>query len=251
MNKFVLGSLVLATSIFVGCGGGSTSCCDTPNSLVESGMTPPVAKITGLNDTTISIGQKLTGEALASYDRDEDGKVVGYKWSVNGKEVSTNRSTSFTFNVSGTHKVCLTVTDNDGLDSVNEECKVVTVLGKVSTRAVAPTAVINLSGLNLDGTLTPCSVDHIKHSYDCNQSHDNDTLGTGKEIQSCMWDVKSYKLDSNGNEVLYRDCTKIVKDDANHEFCVCDAATKIVANLTVVDNDGQTATTTKTYIIKH
>jgi PKD repeat protein len=247
MKKTVLGSLVLSATLFIGCGGGDSSCCDAP-ALTESGMTPPVAQITGLSDTTVSIGQTLSGEGLASYDRDEEGTVVGYKWTVNGEDYSTERNPSFTFNNPGTYEVCLTVIDNDGLDSVNEECRTITVLGKNEANVVPPTAVITMTNINPDGSISPCSVDHKRHKFSCENSHDNDTIGSGDEIRECMWNVRSYRI-VDGKEKLYRDCVKEMNEFPDG-FCVCDGATKIEATLTVVDNDGQTHTTTKVYPVK-
>ncbi|RUM66142.1 MAG: hypothetical protein DSZ06_03870 [Sulfurospirillum sp.] len=234
MKKILLSSLVLA-AVFSGCGGSSSCCKDAP--VVNAVGIPPVATITGIEDQTIiQLGQSVTVNGIASSDR--DGTVVAYKWMVDGKEVSTDKTPTFTFNTPGDHEVCLTVTDNDNNPSANTECKTITVLGENTNTPVLPTAVIDLSN---DSDLSAYSL----HTFSCANSHDNDNLGSGDEIVECKWDIQSYAIDENGNEVPYRNCTEDVM--SGHDIHVCPKAYKIVAKLTVTDNDGQTATATKEY----
>ena len=234
MKNLFISSLVVAT-VLSGCGGDSSCCDDGP---VENAIgIPPVAKITGLEDkTTLVLGQTVTVDGIGSSDR--DGEVVKYQWMLDGKNVSTDTRPSFTLNEAGDHEICLTVTDNDGNPSANTECRTITVLGQNDTTPVLPTAVIDLSN---DTDLSPYSL----HTFSCDRSHDNDTLGTGKEIVSCKWDIQSYAIDDNGNEVPYRNCSEDAM--SGKQVHICTKAVRIVAKLTVTDNDGQQATTTKEY----
>jgi len=234
MKKILLSSLVVA-AVFSGC-GGSSSCCDDP--LVENAKgIPPVAQITGVdNPTIIQMGQSVTFNGVASNDR--DGTVTSYKWMVDGKEASKEASPTFTFNDAGDHEVCLTVVDNDNNPSANTECRTITVLGLNDNTPVLPTAVIDLSN---DDDLSKWTL----HTFSCANSHDNDSLGTGKEIVECKWDIQSYAIDDNGNEVPYRNCSSDAME--GKQVHICPKASKIVARLTVIDNDGQRASTTKVY----
>jgi PKD repeat protein len=237
MKKVLLSSMVLA-AVLSGCGGDS-SCCDEPPVNKAIGV-PPVAKITGVaNPTEISLGQSITANGIASSDR--DGNVASYKWTLDGSEVATEQSPTFTFNTPGDHELCLTVTDNDKQDSVNMECRTIKVTGKNSVTPVTPTAVIDLSN---EGDMSDGSL----HTFSCANSHDNDTLGTGEDIRSCEWDIQSYAIDSNGNTVPYRNCSADAM--GGQQIHICPKATKIIAKLKVTDNDGQVHSTTKEYILK-
>jgi hypothetical protein len=107
-------------------------------------------------------------------------------------------------------------------------------------KSVNPTAIISLS--DSAGPL----VVHTNHTFSCADSHDNDTLGSGKEIVSCEWSIQSYRLDENGALVPYRNCTEEVMD--NKPIYICDKVVKIVATLKVTDNDGETDVTTTEYL---
>ncbi len=234
MKKTILSSIVLA-ALFTGCGDGD-SCCsgDEVKGTLTSG-TPPVATITNLtNNTTITVGQSLAVNGATSSDR--DGSVVGYTWKVDGQPYATEANPTITFTEPGSHEVCLTVTDNDNLNSANVECRTV-IVEAVEGQAVIPTAVIDFTGNN------PITIGS-NQTFSCENSHDNDTLGTGDEIVSCNWDIQSYKL-NNGVETPYRNCSA---DNANtHQVLICDDVVRIRATLTVTDNDGQTHSTTKEY----
>ncbi len=238
MKNVLLGSIVLA-AIFTGC-GSSSSCCnaDSNNNQTLGNKIPPVAAITGLaNSTTISVGQSLSANGTSSSDR--DGSVITYSWAVDGVATSTSTNPTFTFNSAGTHEVCLTVTDNDNLNSANTECRTVIVEAPADTvTPIAPTAVITLT--DSDGPL----VLYSQHTFSCTDSHDNDTLGTGDEIVSCDWNIQSYRI-VNGVEVPYRNCTP--ETMIGNPVEICGSVSRIVATLTVTDNDGQTASTSTEY----
>lgn len=64
-----------------------------------------------LDGGSTEVGTTIQFEAEAS---DPDGEVVSYEWRVDGEEVSTERSVSYTFDEAGTHEVRLIVTDDNG-----------------------------------------------------------------------------------------------------------------------------------------
>ncbi len=237
MKKIVLSSIVLA-AIFTGC-GSSSSCCDADANQNQTlgNKIPPVATITGLADnTTISVGQSISANGTSSSDR--DGSVTAYSWAVDGATTSSQSNPTFTFDTAGTHEICLTVTDNDNLNSANTECRTINVQAPQTATPIAPTAVITLT--DSDAPL----VFYSEHTFSCADSHDNDTLGTGAEIVACNWEIQSYKIE-NGVEVPYRNCSAEAMDGKAVQ--ICGSVVRIVAKLTVTDNDAQTASTTKEY----
>ena len=238
MKKLLLSSVLASIVIFSGCGGDS-SCCKADLAEKAAGI-PPVAAITGIdNPTVIALGQSIEANGIASSDR--DGNVVKYEWMVDGQKVSTTKTSTFTFNEAGDHELCLKVYDNDNNPSANVECRTIKVLGKNANTPVTPTAVITLTN---EEDLSPWSL----HRFSCDESHDNDTLGSNPEIVSCQWDIQSYTINADGNEVPYRSCSADAMD--GKEVHICPQANKIVAKLTVVDNDGQRNSTTKVYNLK-
>ena len=246
MKKILLSSAIIAAA-FVGCGGDGT-CCDAtpaaetvaPNNIAIA----PVATITNLNNATkIQAGQSLTVNGTTSSDR--DGTVAEYSWTIDGQPVSTAANPTLTFDTAGDHTVCLTVTDNDALKSQNVECRTLTV----EALAVTPTLQGPTAVMTLTNDAAPL-VYQSNHTFSCANSHDNDTLGTGAEIVRCDWNIQSYRLDTNGNEIPYRDCSAL--DTVEHPIHICQRnnvvkVSRIVTTLTVTDNDGQTATTTQEY----
>ena len=234
-----MSSMVLA-AVFVGCGGDS-ACCDGVGGSVEVikdfGNKAPIATITNLADnTTIQEGQNLALNGSSSSD--DDGTVVAYEWKVDGIVVSTEANPVLTNLSVGTHQVCLTVTDNNNLSSANTECRTVIVTATTTNTPVTPTAVIDLSDS------TPPLITHTSHTFNCNNSYDNDTLGTGAEIVACQWDIQSYRM-YDGIERPFRDSH--INTMNGKTIFICNNITRIVATLTVTDNDGQTHSTTTEY----
>jgi len=64
-----------------------------------------------LPDSDSAAGEQVTLSAAGS--RDEDGTIVSYAWSVNGKKFASGNSPTLRV-PDGTHGVTLTVTDDDG-----------------------------------------------------------------------------------------------------------------------------------------
>ena len=86
----------------------------------------PVAKITMTSGSqtayenqtlnlTVPPGGNAQVDFSASQSSDPDGSITGYKWSINGNQVST--SSNFSQNLgAGTYQISLTVTDNQGAE---------------------------------------------------------------------------------------------------------------------------------------
>ncbi len=71
--------------------------------------------------TTVDLLTTQIFDATPSFD--QDGKVVSYKWEIDGKEVKEGNSLNQTFRSLGKHDVKLTVTDNNG-QSVSQNLEV-------------------------------------------------------------------------------------------------------------------------------
>jgi len=135
MYKYSLVLLAASAVLFSGCGEGE--CCqniNAPIAVIESGA---------LNSGTLS--------GVGSRDTNADGSIVSYKWTVDGNNVDATYTLP-----DGTHEVCLTVTDNDGL--TNSTCKSVTIDPATNAKPVAtvnaPATCIADSNINISGSGT-------------------------------------------------------------------------------------------------
>jgi hypothetical protein len=70
----------------------------------------PVLKISNLPNS-LETFEQVTLDASPSYD--EDGKIIAYSWSIDGKITKSPKVTQ-TFKEPGTHNITLTITDNSG-----------------------------------------------------------------------------------------------------------------------------------------
>jgi hypothetical protein len=86
--------------------------------------------------SAVQRGQQALLDGTASYDPDDDGAALAYRWDVidapDGSEVTLSDPTSatpgFTADTLGTYVVGLTVTDADGLESTNPAAVAIRVL---------------------------------------------------------------------------------------------------------------------------
>lgn len=92
----------------------------------------PIAKINGVDDT-YTIGDTLSVDGSASSD--SDGEVQSYSWSF-GTQRSTEQKPTFEITTLGEQKICLSVRDNDDLNST-EVCENITVLALPNKRPTA------------------------------------------------------------------------------------------------------------------
>jgi len=251
MKKTIFSSIVLAM-IFAGCGGDS-GCCDASKSLgagaeqnpnLDNKSTgksvAPVAAFTHLNDhDTFTVGQSVPLDASTSTDA--DGSITSYNWTIDGKPFSTEAKPKFTFEKSGSHEICLTVTDDSNMSTT--KCKTVNVKEAVAENATEPTPQIPSAEITLSDSDEPLKL-YSYHTFSCLESYDNDDIGDIDEIKRCDWEINSYRT-IDGKEVPFRHCS--AENTKEHEVQICTHVEKIVAKLTVTDNEGQTHTTTKIY----
>ena len=109
MIKYSLVLLTAAAVIFsTGC---ESECCGTP---------APTALIDGLNAGATVTTSSFTLSGARSHDNNDGGTITNYSWTVDGVAANEGQTLS-----AGSHEVCLTVTDNDGL--TNETCGTVVI----------------------------------------------------------------------------------------------------------------------------
>ncbi len=81
------------------------------------------------------------------------------------------------------------------------------------------------------------------YTFDCNKSIPSEAENNESEIIQCDWDIHS--LDDNGEP--YVDCS--IKNTNSHTVHICELAAKIIATLTVTDNNGKSSSVTQEYNI--
>ena len=138
MIKYSLVLLTAAAVIFsTGC---ESECCRTPG---------PTAVISGLVAGRTVTTDSFILKGTESHDNNDGGSIAKYSWTVDGVPAAEGQTLS-----DGTHEVCLTVTDNDGL--TNKTCGTV-VVGTATTDPKAiitqlPTTCTPGDTLNVSGT---------------------------------------------------------------------------------------------------
>ena len=159
----------------------------------------PTAVISGVNDT-YTIGDTLQADGSESEDR--DGEVLSYAWSFEDANSSDERP-SFEIKTLGEQEICLSVVDNDDLNS-SAVCEKITVLRLPNKR---PTAVFNPS----DESLLCTQGESIL--LDANQSSDSDGTLTDYSwnIGTLSGQTPTFSCDTVGESQI---CLKVT-DDGN------------------------------------
>jgi PKD repeat protein len=141
------------------------------NITVEVIKERPIAEISGLTDGSILTDNQLTISGIDSLD--DDGNVTKYQWTIDDQNISTEKNPTIDLPIEeGIHKLCLTVTDNDNLDS-----KIVCKSFTIPNPNQDPTAVISGLGDKLIKTVCPVEV-----------SADN-TIAPDAEISTYLWTI--------------------------------------------------------------
>lgn len=193
---------------------------------------PPVAKITGVANECV-VGDKIIADASTSTD--EDGRVVGYLWSEDqNASASIEPKPIFSCDKEGIKKICLTVTDNEGADSLNKECKNITVKPR-PIESIPPVAQMDLGESTGDGVWFDCSKSYDPDTID----GDNNAQNDGKIIKHHWSVIKTFK---NGDVLGPHEsdkCPKWIGTPANLDF--------MEVSLTVTDDDNEVTTITNIY----
>jgi PKD repeat protein len=98
--------------------GATDSTTSTKNVLNR----PPVASFTE-NDTTVKTGEVIQFDASSSYD--PDGTIVEYYWDFGDETNAIGVMPTHTYSEDGDYIVTLTVTDDDGISSLESALKIV------------------------------------------------------------------------------------------------------------------------------
>ena len=160
----LVGSVVLGAALFsIGC-GGSSSCCDgnaikaKVNLLGENNL---VKGVLPANDHTLTVNGlastsdgTITQAVWKAYEDCSKSKVIDTKTvNTKGDKVELN------LGAPGQHKVCVTVTDTNGLN--DEDCTCITVAQPAGpTPVISPTAL--KAGCPLDGSQSVANSGKIK-----------------------------------------------------------------------------------------
>jgi PKD repeat protein len=190
----------------------------------NSGNTANTAKSVTVSDNQsptasfiFSPSVPLTGEPVyfnASESSDPDGTIVMYAWDFGDGHFGTGREVDHTYSDSGTYRVTLVVTDNSGnSDSISRDVTVTDNSNPLASFTISP--------------LTPTTSDTITF----NASASSDPDGT---IVSYSWDF--------GDTNTYTSPTPIT----THQYSTADTYT---VWLTVTDNNGNIATTSRTVTV--
>lgn len=253
MKNLFIGLTLLAAALFTGCEDGA--CCNgeslQENSIDERGNITPIANFD--NITIVSTGTNCTFNANGAASSDSDGNVDTYSWSVDGTAVSTSiNPVDITVPCSTEPQiVCLTVTDNDGASSL-EKCISVEVTDNTPTSQPEPTPQPEPE----TGLIPPEAVitfaqfgDEEAHTFSCESSFDKDAVDSDNapaddpKVISCHWEVFKTLIDGSTTVPHTQDgFTKWIATPAD-EF------SSLHVTLTVVDDDGQSTTITKSYAL--
>jgi len=186
----------------------------------------PVIEIPNESPTAVFITSPTQGQTPltinldASQSTDSDGNIVKWQWSTSDGQNATGQTTSLTFTAVGTHTIALTVTDDDGAVATIQRTITVTEAPIIEIPNESPSAIFNIS--STQGQV-PFSVD-----LDANASFDSD--GT---IIEYIW------TSSDGKSALGQ----------NTQFTF-NTIGMYTIELTIVDNEGATATAQKEIIVE-
>jgi PKD repeat protein len=171
---------------------------------------PPIAELSISPDDPI-VGETVTLDGSAS--RDLEGGIVSYVWTVDGEQVATGESASWTPSESGVREIRLTVEDDTG--QTDSESLSVYVGADSGDRNAPPNVRMNTSTTTLDAG----------ESVTFNGSGSNDTDGN----------ITEYRWDFDGDGSVDATGETIAHTYANGGI--------YSATLTVVDEDGSTNST--------
>jgi|GEM_PF-2992356 len=210
----------------------STQACETI-AVSKPANKPPVARIELLPQECV-VGETVLADGTTSSD--VDGNVTAYHWSVdNNISYSIEPKPQILCEKEGDMKVCLSVTDNEGADSLQEACKFVTVNPKPNV-TIPPVAVITI--VPNDDTVKSVTAE-CEGSYDPDTvDGDNNPQNDGKILDAKFTVQKTYK-DGYTEDPHTGDCPKWISTPDNLDY--------MKITLTVTDDDGEVTEKTEIY----
>ncbi len=165
----------------------------------------PTAVINGVGDT-YTIDDTLQADGSASSD--SDGEVISYAWSF-ADENSTEKNPTFKIKTLGEQKICLSVIDNDNLNS-GEVCQTITALAIPNIR---PTA-----SFNPDESLICTQGESISLDAKSSSDEDGSLVEYSWNIQSLSGETPIFSCDTVGESQI---CLKVIDngDLTSAEVC--------------------------------
>ncbi len=193
----------------------------------------PVAKIAGL-PAECTVGEKVVADGTTSSD--PDGNVTAYLWSLDTNATySSEPKPQIVCDKEGVKEVCLTVTDNEGAQSL-KTCQELTAKAPV-VKLIPPVAKISIH-MNENDSVRSFTADCVG-SYDPDSvDSDHNPQNDGKVLSAVFTVSKTY---TNGytEDPHSGSCPKWIS--------IPDDLAYITITLTVTDDDGQTTTKTEIY----
>jgi hypothetical protein len=237
--------IILLSGLFVGC---NNNCCEQEllkDSLSVKGNQTPIARITNL-PTKIQCETIINASGKSSID--PDGTIDKYYWTLDGENIGQMNDSQPNIELpcdDSIHKICLSVVDNKGLQSATNTCQAIKVMFSdriiIQVDKKLPVAIIKKE-----------KADENQYKFFCNDSYDTDVIdsdnkvnpiGKYNSIVKCEWSVTKYYIDSDD----------FIKHNDNSEIKWINVDSTIYKSidltLTVIDDDGQTNSTTQSYII--
>jgi PKD repeat protein len=151
----------------------------------------------------------LTASLDAAQSTDPDGTVAGYAWAFGDGATGTGAQTQHAYAAPGTYTVTLTVTDDDGATAATTRSVVVTALNQPPTAAFTSSAAGNVASFDAAGST---DADGTVTGY--SWAFGDGTTGTGRTTQRAYTAAGTYSV-----------------------------------TLTVTDDDGATATSTRSVTV--
>jgi hypothetical protein len=192
MRNLLFASAIVSSVLFInGCDG---ECCQDvllTQSIAVRGNQTPIPVITGL-PTKSPCGTELTALATNSYD--PDGTITSYIWKLDGTTLNGTESTSVLLPCDGkSHKVCLTVVDNEGAQQTT--CQTL----NIDNEKTEPPA----NNCDLKPKIIYEKADEMQYKFYCTESTYNGSKIDAETAATCQWSAtKTFKDDSTDHHGL-------------------------------------------------
>jgi PKD repeat protein len=156
----------------------------------------PTASISILNDKALKT--KCPVLVSGSNSIANDGDIKSYIWTVDNNITLKGKDQNLSFDKIGSHKICLTVVDNNDLNDT--QCNSIDIQDHDSPTPMLTMTDLQGNIISQDTNLTRGA----KYNFSCKGSKDD---CDNEEPMTCEWSAHSYRIDANGNKIDYvRDC---------------------------------------------